>query len=369
MNWHQLDDLRRESSRDETLSASDPANVLNQVLLPVVLILALMVVAFLNDAKEESEQLRDIRSVVGQLDLPRLQQLLLERGRELEEGQGDLQARAKALGMSLEDVEAKLAETESQRKLVEDEEHESRLNEIRREAEALERKQTELALLVQEARSDKLAEMHAEAILEIQKQRLVAALQRVELSFRVQLGIGIEPLASPTLDSKRFRDACQVAFSGFATSSAAEVTRSKLFARVLEEASIRDLRQEGASGSRDEHLSAALRARNSVISAENRAFVVDEVVKLVAGFREEVLELQRGAVTRRLDQYRASSLDERYKKDPELLKLRNELVTATREGRSTEAYQERLLTVILAKVRRDFETANVNLLPELWRNR
>lgn len=350
MTWRQI--LRaHQGHRVEPADAgtSATADVLLQVVLPIVLILAFFA---LQSAQSFEHRIKEARTGAE------ADKKLREKAAKLAEKEAALaaqlaknEARAQAIDAAAEKLGAQEAELDEQV-----------------------RELTEWWQGISGSEKGELAQELSQALLEIQKQRIVAALEKVEAEYRQELGLSfllhkeIRLTAEGRLvgDHELFQQACKATRRAFSEESRAG-EQAKLYRRVLQAAGLAD---DGAAGSQAPIPGAratadSLRARNGWISEENRRFLQQRLAQILADLHREVLRLGRRVIAAALEHYRNAPLDDLYRRSPEILKLKQAIVRAGGTG-DTTPYEEALLRRLYQQIRVDFDEQGYELLPEAW---
>ncbi|HYO14104.1 MAG TPA: hypothetical protein VE685_12985, partial [Thermoanaerobaculia bacterium] len=219
-----------------------------------------------------------------------------------------------------------------------------------------------------------LAQELSQALLEIQKQRIVAALEKVEAEYRQELGLSFLLHKEISLtdkgrlvgDHQLFQQACKATAQAFRSEESRAGELAKLYRRVLEVAELAD---DGSSGSQApipgaRTIGDSLRARNGWISLENRRFLQQRLQQILAELHREVLRLGRRVIVAALEHYSKLTLDELYQHNPEIQKLKEAIVRA--QGTNTAPFEEALLRRLYEQIRIDFKGQGYELLPEAW---
>jgi hypothetical protein len=327
MTWREiLLSRHQESSREASGEAdtSATADVLLQIVLPIVLILAFFV---LQSARDFESRIAMSRTDAAAAE--RLRQAKEELDRE----KASLDKEREGLAQQSREIEA------AQHQLGE---QQSKLDE----------QVGRLAAWwagIGGTEKGRLAEELSEALLEIQKQRIVAALEQVEAEYRQSLGLSfllrkeirLTPEGRLVSDHQTFQQACQATVQALRSEESRNAERQRLFRRVLQ---ISGLTDDGA-GAVETPVSGtlttqeALRAGSGRITAENRRFLDERLAQLQAELRQEVLRFGRQVIGAALDHYRSAPLDELYRRNPEILKLKEQIVTASRTGQDPTPYE------------------------------
>ncbi|HEX7181356.1 MAG TPA: hypothetical protein VF756_05895 [Thermoanaerobaculia bacterium] len=339
---------------------SATADVLLQVVLPIVLILAFFALQSARSFEHRIEEARQGAEASIEHEKKR---------KELEKQQAAIDAQRRLAEKLRKESEQKVKEVEDARQQLDAQE--AKLNQQVRQFAAWwsEISQTE---------KGQLAEELTQALLEIQKQRLVAALERVESEYRQDLGltfllhkeIRLSGEGRLLADHQAFQKACQATVRAFKSEEARVGEKARLYRRVLQVAELAD----GGSGDVEAPVAEAsntrnaLRARNGQITPANRNFLEERLSQLLAKLHREVLRRGRQVVGAALDHYRSSPLDELYRRNPEILKLKEEIVRASREDRDTTPYEESLVRRLYQQIKVDFDRQGYALLPEVWGN-
>lgn len=215
-----------------------------------------------------------------------------------------------------------------------------------------------------------------QAVLEIQKQRLVAALEKVEAQRRGELGLAffgrkeIRLAESGQLESDHpaFQAACRQTAGIFRSAESRAGEEAQLYRRVLREAKLTDPRPFGAMVSAADTPPAeeARRAQRGEITAANRAFLRGEIDKFLAAVQRATIDLELRVLDRALKHRRDEPLEELYQWNPEVAELKKNIIEANRQGRDPAPYVESLLRALYRQLRKDFERLDYSFLPEVW---
>lgn len=363
MTWQEIARARPQAGHDPgtepaEADTSATADVLLQVVLPIVLILAFFALQSARNFEYRIEEAR--KGAEASEDYEKKQ-------RELEKQQAAMDAQRRLAEEQRKESEQKAKEVEDAKQQLDGQE--AKLDERVRQFAAWwsEISQTE---------KGQLAEQLTQALLEIQKQRIVAALERVESEYRQDLGltfllhkeIRLTGEGRLLADHQEFQKACQATVLALRSEGSRAGEKMRLYHRVLQVAGLAD----GGAGEAETPVAAArntgdaLRARNGRITEANRSFLEERLSQLLAQLHREVLRRGRQVVGAALDHYRTSPLDELYRRNPEILKLKDEIVRASREGRDTTPYEESLVRRLYQQVKVDFDRQGYVLLPEVW---
>lgn len=351
MTWREIaqtGNRARHRVQPAEADTSATADVLLQVVLPIVLILAFFVLQSARSFEHRIEQARkgaDAHEKYAKKwkELKEKEKHVAARLAEIERKGGEIEEAAQKLGAQEEKLDEQVRELTAWWQGISDSE------------------------------KGQLAEELSQALLEIQKQRIVAALEKVEAEYRQELGLSFLLHKEISLtdegrlvgDHQLFQQACKATRRAFSEESRAG-EQAKLYRRVLEAAGLAD---DGAAGSQTPIPGAratadSLRARNGWISEENRRFLQQRLAQILADLHREVLRLGRRVIAAALEHYRNAPLDDLYRRSPEILKLKESIVRA--RGTDTAPYEEALLRRLYQQIRVDFDEQGYELLPEAW---
>lgn len=337
---------------------SATADVLLQVVMPIVLILAFFALQSARSFEQRIEEARQGAEASKEYE---------EKKQELEEQQAALDAQRRLA------EELRLA-NEQKARYVENARQQLDAQEAKLDAQV--RQFAAWWSEISQTEKGHLAEELTQALLEIQKQRIVAALERVESEYRQELGltfllhkeIRLSGDGRLLADHQAFQKVCQATVQAFRSEEARVGEKTRLYRRVLQSAGLAD----GGAGATEAPVAEArntgdaLRARHGQITPANRSFLDERLSQLLARLYREVLRGGRQVVGAALDHYRNSPLDELYRRNPEILKLKEEIVRASREGRDTTPFEESLVRRLYQQIRVDFDRQGYSLLPEVW---
>lgn len=231
--------------------------------------------------------------------------------------------------------------------------------------------------VLQSARNyiDMVAEMqgkYQQALLELQKQRIVAALETVKNRRRHELGLAflshkeIRLAESGKLlsDHLAFRKACRATDQIFRTAGSRAREKAQIYERVLRTAKLTDTRSPAEQASLAEQIESA---EGGQITDANRLFLNREIQAFLNDLHQEVMQLELRVMQAALEIYRNAPLEDLYRWNPQLVKLKDAIVQALNEGVDDPGPQEEaLLRALFRKLRKDFENQGYSFLPEIW---
>jgi hypothetical protein len=223
---------------------------------------------------------------------------------------------------------------------------------------------------------DEVRGKYRQALLELQKQRIIAALETVENRRRQDLGLAflsqkeIRLTGSGQLvsDHLAFRAACRMTAQIFLTDDSQARERTQIYELVLKAAELADARSfEADTAPAGASLAVQTeRAERGEITDANRVFLKAEIGKFLAGLHQEVVQLELRVMQAALEIYRAAPLAVLYRWNPQLETLKKAIVQALNQGTDPAAYEESLLHALFRQIREDFDKQGYSFLPEIW---
>jgi len=225
---------------------------------------------------------------------------------------------------------------------------------------------------------DEMRGKYRQAVLELQKQRIVAALETVKAQQRQELGLAflsqkeirVEGHGQLQSDHLAFREACRKTAQIFHTDDSQAREAARIYGLVLKTAGLTDSRPfalKGATAPEDATLVAQTEsAERGEITGANRAFLKAEVAAFLADLHQEVVQLELRVMQAALEIYRGASFEELYRWNPELERLKKAIVQALIQKGDPAPYEESLLRALFRRIREDFERQGYTFLPEIW---
>jgi len=213
----------------------------------------------------------------------------------------------------------------------------------------------------------------AAAYLELQRQRLVAGLEKVEAERKQELGLFYlmtKNLQVNTAGGLGDQDAVLVKSSAalqsvFGTDESRTVEGLLLFQRVLTAAG---LATGGDSAAQASAATDPVRA-SLMITTENRAFLAEKIQFFLQSLEADTVREQVRLVDDVFRQYRDMPLDERYTIVPETRGIEEQLAALNKEGKDVTALADGLASALYRKIKQDFDSQGYNLLEQAWSNR
>lgn len=225
---------------------------------------------------------------------------------------------------------------------------------------------------------DEVRGKYRQAVLELQKQRIVAALETVKARQRQELGLAflsqkeVRLTGSGQLQSDHlaFREACRKTAEIFLTDDSQAREEARIYGLVLKTAGLTDstpFALKGATAPEDATLAAQTEsAERGEITGANRVFLKAGVAAFLADLHQEVLQLELRVMQAALEIYRAAPFEVLYRWNPELEKLKQAIVQALIQKGDPAPYEESLLRALFRRIREDFERQGYTFLPEIW---
>jgi hypothetical protein len=443
MTWQDLSMLggRKGGRPADSSGQSSTADVLLQVILPIVLILAFFAFQSAQSFARKTQQIEAQQLVASEEEVRELLERLAREETRVKEKQAQLNRRISDLAGEVTTIELELEALLAQSRMLdakELEQRESRLQEklsrLEQEKALLERQQEELykqeeeigdqmleleqeqtKLAVQRAsieqqqralderqqeideqqrqlgeqargleewweqlqKSEKvqIKRLHTEALIEVQKQRIIVALEKAKVEWRRHLGISSFPAdrvisfskTGLLVDHDTFSKACAETRKVFAKEQASE--RMRLRRRVFDLAGLRDS-GESWDQAHDpiQDISRQGQVEAAVITLENRNFLEGGIDELLMELRKEAVELQQRAIAAAFEHYRNAPLEVRYQWSADLKRLKEQIVLAMKRGEDTSAFEADLIRQLKDQIRADFDSDDYRytFLKEAW---
>jgi len=213
----------------------------------------------------------------------------------------------------------------------------------------------------------------AAAYLELQRQRLVAGLEKVEAERKQELGLfylstkslQLNPAGGlGDLDSVLVRS-CAAIQSVLRADDTRAAEGQQLFQRVLTAAGLTLVAEATPQAATD---SDPVRA-SLVVTSENRTFLSEKIQLFLQSLETDTMREQVRLVDDVFRQYRDMPLDERYRIVPETRGIEEQLAALNKQGKDITAVADGLASALYRRIKQDFESQGYNLLEQAWSNR
>jgi hypothetical protein len=213
----------------------------------------------------------------------------------------------------------------------------------------------------------------AAAYLELQRQRLVAGLEKVEAERKQELGLFYLSTKSLQLnpagglgdqDAVLVRS-CAALQSVLRADDTRAAEGQQLFQRVLTAAGLTLAAETTPQAAAD---SDPVRA-SLVVTSENRTFLSEKIQLFLQSLETDTMREQIRLVDDVFRQYRDMPLDERYRIVPETHGIEEQLAALNKQGKDITAVADGLASALYRKIKQDFESQGYNLLEQAWSNR
>jgi hypothetical protein len=219
----------------------------------------------------------------------------------------------------------------------------------------------------------KLRGQLAAAYLELQRQRLVAGLEKVSAERKQELGVFY--LANKTLQlnpggglgnqDEVLVKSCRDLEAVLGTDELRNVEAEQLFQRVLIAAG---LTTGPEISSESVHTSDPVQASLTVTS-ENRKFAFEKIQLFLQSLEAATMREQIRLIDDVFRQYRDMPLDVRYQIVPETRGIQEQLTAINKQGGDITALADGLATALYRKIKQDFEGQGYDLLAQACSSR
>jgi hypothetical protein len=219
----------------------------------------------------------------------------------------------------------------------------------------------------------KLRGQLAAAYLELQRQRLVAGLERVSAERKQELGLFY--LASKTLQLNPggglgdqddvLVKSCRALEAVLGTDELRNVESQQLFQRVLIAAGLTTGPEFNSESVRtSDPVQASL-----TVTSENRKFAVEKIQLFLQSLESDAVREQTRLIDDVFRQYRLLPLDVRYQIVPETRGIQEQLTAINKQGGDITALADGLASALYRKIKQDFESQGYGLLAQAWSSR
>jgi len=211
----------------------------------------------------------------------------------------------------------------------------------------------------------------AAAYLALQRQRLVAGLEKVEAERKQELGLlylstkslQVNPAGGLGDQDAVLVRSCSALQSVLRTDDTRGAEEHQLFQRVLMAAGL-TLDAETAPQAAADSIGGSL-----VVTSENRTFLSEKIQLFLQSVETDTVREQIRLVDDVFRQYRDMPLDERYQIVPETRGIEEELAALNKQGKDITAMADGLASALYRKIKQDFESQGYSLLEQAWSTR
>lgn len=213
----------------------------------------------------------------------------------------------------------------------------------------------------------------AAAYLELQRQRLVAALEKVVAERKQELGLYY--LSNKTLQLSQggglgsqddvLAKSCAALQSVLRTDETRSAEAQQLFDRVLTAAGL----TLGAETTSEKAVNADPVRASLNVTSENRKFTFEKIQLFLQNLEADTVREQSRLIDDIFRQYREMPLDLRYQIVPETRGIQEQLTAVNKQGGDITALADGLASALYRKIKQDFDGQGYNLLEEAWSSR
>lgn len=395
-----LEDLAETLGMKSRGNQTHTADVLLQVVLPIVLILAFFAFTSVRSYESKKQELEKHQLILDQekykqaLDkLDQEEKNIKKTRKEFDHRKKELYERRKKLeqeGKRLEETRGQLNHQEYQQKKQEIATQQEDLRKQQKELEEDQAKLKEQQIAIERTKEDlagwwkeisetphgQLVAKNAEIQIDLQKYKLMAALEKVEVRQREELGIyflsGREiQIKSARLldDNNNFQTTCKRIYDIFSSKDSQNREADNIYKLVLEEAGIEDLKTVPIEVNLQEYdkIVASQRASEGKITDGNRKFVKKEIESFLDRVAKQVVTEQHRVIDAYLDYLKKLPPRELDSWNPKLKELGEKVVNPPPDGGDTEVYVGALTDCIYEKLETDLKNQGYHFLEETWR--
>ncbi len=222
------------------------------------------------------------------------------------------------------------------------------------------------------SQEDYIAELN-KSLIELQRQKLLLALDRTEQARRNAFGIDyfVQRIADLTNSGQLLTNdpllvaKCQEINAIYQTPAAIEQEKRRLYALVLKDAGVQDAPsaapQVQVPPSTKPNINDHLR-----ITAENRQFVTERIAGLMDALQAEITDRQRDLVRQAFLYYARLSVDELYRWHPQLQSLREEIARLEAAQQDATSLRTAQTEEVRQKMKQDFRAQGYLFLEDAW---
>jgi len=394
-----LPDNYKYSSKFRSGDGTHTADILLQIVLPIVLILAFFAFTSVKSYETKKRELEEQQLALDKQKYEEMLSQLENKKTEISKERENILEQMNRLGDELKKINLDLEELHKKKSILNDREfnklkkdleekqkqidqeitkYQKRKKELDSQASKIDERTRELKAWWQEisqSEKAKLVAEIAEAHIELQKQKIIVAFEKVQIRRKSELGIfflagkqiNIGSSGQLIDDHDVFSKTCYDIYNVFQSDKSFKNEADTLYIMVLKEAGLTDIKHEiselGLEGY--ERIIDSEKALKNQITTSNKSFLMAEIDKFMDNLRKEVLREQVRVINTFFQFYESKSLDERYKWNPKLKELKDKMVSTT-DSVGVGLLENELIVQMYEKLKIDLEKQGYKFLGDAW---